>query len=248
MARDGRPLLGRAALITGASRGIGAALAVRLGQAGADLVLAARNQDDLERSAEASRLPGVNQVLAHTCDVARREDVEGLAQAARSAFGKLDIIINNAGMGRAAPVLESDPADAERMIAVNFWGLYLVTRLCLPLMGAGGDVVNLGSVAGIRPSPGFALYAATKAAVCSFSESLRMELREKDIRVITVNPGMTASHFFDGFTKQGRPPVATGGRELLSPGDVAGAVLDALLQPRNVAINQFTIRPAWQER
>lgn len=248
MSQTERPLMGKTALVTGASRGIGAALALRLARAGANLVLAARERDDLLAVAAAAEDGAPVKVLAQVCDVSRRGQVEELARVVEDGFGRLDILINNAGLGRAAPVLESDPDDAEMMISVNLLGLYYVTRLCLPLMGEGGDIVNLGSVAGIKSSPGFAVYAATKAAVCSFSESLRMELREQDIRVITVNPGMTDSNFFDGFTKEGKPQVATGGREILTPDQVAGAMLDVLLQPRNVAINEFTIRPSWQER
>ncbi len=165
----------KAALLTGAGSGIGKALALILAAEGADLVLAARSRDQLEQVAGAAREVGADKVLAQPTDVGDAAAVEDLARAAQEAFGGLDILVNCAGLGYADLVLEGDTAEAEEMIRVNLWGLYLVTRHCLPLIIArgGGDVVNFASIAGLLPSPGYAVYAATKYGVRGFSESLR---------------------------------------------------------------------------
>jgi NADP-dependent 3-hydroxy acid dehydrogenase YdfG len=246
----GHPLAGKVALITGASRGIGRALAVELGGLGANLVLAARSREELAVAAQEAGEGGVNQVVVQAADVSRRQEVERLAGAVRDSFGGLDILVNNAGLGRAGKLVDSDPDEVDLMIRVNLWGLYLVTRFCLPLMAGrgGGEVVNIASVAAVKYSPGFAMYSATKFGVKALSEALRNEVQDQGIRVLTVHPGMTASHFFEGFTPDGKPQVDTGGRPLLQPAEVARAIAQALTLPANAAVNELTIRPVWQER
>ncbi len=244
------PLAGRVALVTGASSGLGRALALELARRGARLVLAARDRDRLSRTAREALVTDPADVLVQPTDLTRRQEVEALAAAAQRAFGGLDILVNNAGLGRADRVIDSDPGEVESMIQVNLWGLYLVTRFCLPLMlgRESGQVVNISSVAASNPSPGFAMYAATKAAVSSFSQSLRQELRGEGIRVLDVCPGMTDTAFFAGFAAGGKSPLPLEAGPLLKPSEVATAVADAICLPPNAAVNQLTIRPAWQER
>lgn len=249
MARDNLPLYGRAALVTGASSGLGRALAIELAQRGARLVLAARDKDKLAQTAQQAGGQADGDVRVQPCDVSDRQQVDSLASAAQSAFGGLDILINNAGIGRAGKVAESDPEAIQEMLQVNLWGLFLVTRACLPLItDRKGWLVNISSVAAFNPSPGFAMYAASKAAVSSFSRSLRQELRHDGVRVLDVCPGMMGTAFFDGFSVDGKAPVPTDAGTLLEPADAARAICDALCLPANTAVNELVIRPTWQER
>lgn len=248
-AKNDLPLAGKNALITGASSGLGRALAVELASRGAGLLLAARNQDKLAQTAQQAQAHGHGSVLVQICDVGDRGQVDALAAAVESSLGGLDILVNNAGIGRASKVAESDPDAVQEMLQVNLWGLYLVTRACLPLISdRRGWVVNISSVAALNPSPGFAMYAASKAAVSSFSRSLRQELRLDGVRVLDVCPGMMGTAFFEGFSASGKPPVPTDAGPLLHPAEAARAICDALCLPANAAVNELVIRPAWQER
>jgi short-subunit dehydrogenase len=247
--QENLPLTGKAALITGASSGLGRALAIEMANRGAGLLLAARNQDRLGQAAQQAGAYAHGDVVIQPCDVGDQGQVDALATEAERAFGGLDILINNAGIGRAGKVAESDTDAVRQMLGVNLWGLYLVTRACLPLVSERrGWVVNISSVAALNPSPGFAMYAASKAAVSSFSRSLRQELRLDGVRVLDVCPGMMGTAFFDGFTASGKPPVPTDAGPLLDPADAAHAICDALCLPENAAVNELVIRPAWQER
>jgi NADP-dependent 3-hydroxy acid dehydrogenase YdfG len=183
------------------------------------------------------------------CDVTRLSDCEELVKSAVKRFGGVDILINNAGIGYSGRVVDSDPLEAERMVRVNVLGVYHMARSVLPVMmeRKKGDIVNIASVAGLKYSPNFALYSATKFAVRAFSEGLRNEVQAHDIRVATVNPGMVATHFFDAFSAGGVLPPADKG-DLLKPEDIAEAIHFALTRPRSVALNEVTIRPYWQER
>jgi NADP-dependent 3-hydroxy acid dehydrogenase YdfG len=124
-----------------------------------------------------------------------------------------------------------------------------MSRAVLPRMiqQKRGDIVNIGSVAGLKYSPGFAMYSATKFAVRAFSEGLRNEVQPHNIRVTTVHPGMTDTHFFDSFSQGGMPLPADRG-DILRPEDIADAVHFVLTRPANTALNELTLRPAWQER
>jgi short-subunit dehydrogenase len=248
MASEQSRFKGKAALITGAGSGIGRALALALAAQGANLILAARSLDSLSEVADAAPKQGESEILVQPTDVGDPEAVERLAQATARAFGGLDILINCAGIGYGGNVIDSDPEQAQEMIRVNLFGLYLVTRHCLPLIiqRGGGDVVNFASIAGLLPSPGYAVYAATKYGVRGFSESLRQEVREQGVRVMTVHPGMTQTAFFDRF---GESPVPPGvGQELMSPEHVASAIVEALALPPETMIGELTIRPTWQVR
>lgn len=244
-----RSLEGKAAIITGASKGIGRATALRLAAEGARLTLGSTGLPLLEEVAETAAKTGVP-VLTARCDVSRMDDCLALTERALAAFDGVDILVSNAGVGFASCVAESDPRDIERMVRVNLLGVYNMARAVLPSMRArsAGDIVNVGSVAATRPSPGFAMYAATKAAVRAFSESLRMEVRGHNIRVTVIHPGMTNTAFFDAFSKEGEGPLPLHEGELLSPEHVADAIVFALKQPEGSALNELVIRPTWQER
>ena len=239
---------GKVALVTGASKGIGRATALRLAQNGASIVMAATNADLLGKVKKELDVFGVDSI-AGICDVTQLSDCRGLVQQALDRFGQIDILVNNAGKGFSGKIVDSDPREAEQMVKVNILGVYHMTRSVLPCMieQGKGDIVNIGSVAGLKYSPGFSMYSATKFAVRAFSEALRNEVQQHNIRVTLIHPGMTKTAFFDSFTKGGSPvPVDKG--EILRPEHIAEAIHLALTRPDGVALNEVTVRPNWQER
>ena len=184
-----------------------------------------------------------------SCDVTCLSDCQELVKSAVKRFEGVDILINNAGIGYSGRVVDSNPFEAERMVRVNVLGVYHMARSVLPVMidRKKGDIVNIASVAGLKYSPNFALYSATKFAVRAFSEGLRNEVQAHNIRVATVNPGMVDTNFFDAFS-EGGVVLPTDKGDLLKPEDIADAIHFALTRPRSVALNEVTIRPYWQER
>lgn len=241
-------LEGKVAVITGASKGIGRATALRLAREGVELVIGATSEALLKSVAREVEAAGT-QVVARPCDVASQSECKMLVEAGLDKFGKVDVLINNAGIGFSGNVIDLPPGDAERMVRVNLLGVHYMTQAVLPAMisGNGGDIVNIGSVAGLKYSPGFALYSATKFAVRAFGEGLRNEVQQHNIRVTTVHPGMVATNFFDTFSKGGiRPPTGKG--DILRPEDIAESIHFVLTRPRSVALNELTVRPYWQER
>jgi NADP-dependent 3-hydroxy acid dehydrogenase YdfG len=241
-------LRARVALVTGASKGIGRATALRLAQDGANMVIAATSNDLLQKVK--GEIEGLGaESIAVRCDVTHLSECEDLVQQALNRFGHIDILVNNAGVGFSGKIVDSDPKEAEQMVKVNILGVYYMTRLVLSSMieQGRGDIVNIGSVAGLKYSPKFAIYSATKFAVRAFSEALRNEVQGHNIRVTLIHPGMTRTAFFDSFTKGGSPvPVDKG--EILRPEHIADAIHLALTRPDGVALNEVTVRPNWQER
>ena len=152
-------LKGKVALVTGASKGIGRASALRLSEGGANIVIGATSVDLLEMLSRDITSLGVES-LAERCDVTRLSDCEGLVKQALERFGKIDILVNNAGVGFSGTIVDSDPKQAEQMVMVNILGVYYMTRAVLPSMikQQEGDIINIGSVASIKYSPNFAMY------------------------------------------------------------------------------------------
>ncbi len=239
---------GKAALITGAGSGIGRAMSFELAGLGANLVLASRSRLTLEETAREAAARGAGEILVQPTDVRDEAQVKGLAEAAQKTFGRLDVLINNAGLGYAGRIETSEPRRVREMIDVNVWGAYLVARYGLPLMPGPGDVVNVSSVAGLKFSPGFAMYSATKFAVRAMSEAMRNEVQDRDIRVLTVYPGMTRTKFFEGFVPGGKPPVPVDKGDIMTPEAVARAVIGAITLPGGTAVGEIVLRPTWQER
>jgi len=242
------PLKGKVALITGASKGIGRASALRLAESGANIVIGATSVDLLETLSRDITSLGVES-LAERCDVTRLPDCEGLVKHVLERFGKIDILVNNAGVGFSGKIVDSDAKQAEQMVMVNILGVYYMTRAVLPYMmeQQSGDIINIGSVAGLKYSPNFAMYSATKFAVRAFSEALRNEVQGHNIRVTLVHPGMTKTAFFDSFT-QGGSPIPFDKGDILKPEDIANAIHFALTRPQGISLNEVTVRPTWQER
>ncbi|MFQ3662413.1 MAG: SDR family NAD(P)-dependent oxidoreductase [Chloroflexaceae bacterium] len=182
----------RVVIITGASAGIGAATARLFAAAGAKLVLAARSREPLERLAAA--LPGA---VAVPTDVGNQEQCRALVELARTHHGRVDILINNAGVGLTGPVVELSSDDLERALAVNLLGPLWLMQAVAPLMRAQGrgQIINVSTVLAEQPLPYLGGYAAAKAALERLSETLRMELRGAGVRVTVVRPGSTRTEF-----------------------------------------------------
>ena len=217
----------RVAFITGASRGVGAAVARAFHDDGIKVALASRSGDDL----------GLD--LGLKCDVRDPDAVASAVDATVGEFGRLDIAVANAGVAAYGPFLEMDPEVVETMIDVNLKGTLYTARSTLPhLIESKGDFVSLASVAGLRAFPGEAVYNASKFGMLGFTRALDHELREAGVRVTNVAPGGIATDFAMG---QGRTPESIEG--LMSAEDVANVVLFAVNQPRNLRIMTVSFRP-----
>jgi 3-oxoacyl-[acyl-carrier protein] reductase len=225
-------LEGKVALVTGASRGIGAAVARRLDDAGVRLALASRSGDDL----------GIEGAVAQPCDVRRLDELEALVAAAVERHGRLDIVVANAGVGAYGPFLDLPLEQLDEMIDVNLKGTLFAVRAALPhLIASGeGDVVALASEAGRRGLPLEAVYCASKFGQVGFTRALDHELREHGIRCSSVCPGGVATDFAldEG---RGRTPEALPG--MMTAEDVADVVLFVLTRPRGHRILETAFRP-----
>ena len=224
-------LKGKVAVITGASRGIGAAVAHGLAAEGVMLGLGSRSGDDLGLDAVARR-----------CDVRDQQQVDALVAATVERFGGLDILVANAGVGAYGPFLDLDPVQVEEMIDVNLKGTIHSVRAALPhlLERGGGDVVAVASVAGLRAFPHESVYNASKFGQVGFIRSLDHELREHRIRCTNICPGGVATDFALG-ENRGRTEDAL--ERMLTPEEVADVVLFALTRPRDMRILTTSFRP-----
>ena len=245
-------LNGSVALITGASSGIGEATALALAALGANVAVVARRRDRLDALVKRIETAG-GTALALEADVADEAQARGVVTRAYEKFGQLDIVVNNAGVMLLAPVAESDINDWRRMIDINLFGLMVVTNAALPLMkrGGKGHFVNVSSVAGRVANPSAGAYAATKFGVVAFSESLRREVYNQNIRVTVIEPGIVATELGDHITHAGmkaslKERVAA--IDVLQPEDVAAAIVYAVSQPPHVGVNEILLRPTAQER
>jgi NADP-dependent 3-hydroxy acid dehydrogenase YdfG len=225
-------LQGKVALITGASRGIGRAVAYALHGQGVSLGLMSRSGDDL----------GLDGVVAQACDVRERGQVESAVTASVERFGRMDILVANAGVGAYGPLLELAPEHLEEMIDVNVRGTIYAVRAALPHLLESGeaDIVTIASEAGRRGVPFEAVYCASKFAQVGFTRSLDHELRERGVRCTNVCPGGVATDFAMG---RGRTPEMPELEGMMSPEDVAEVVLFVLTRPRNHRILETAFRP-----
>lgn len=205
------PLLsGRVALITGAGRGIGAAMAEAFAAAGAAVVLTARTAAEIEATARAIRAQG-GEALPIAADVAVASAVADLVQQATQAFGPVDILVNNAGIqGPIGPLVDNEPAAWARVIQVNLIGTFLCTQQVLPAMISrrAGKIINLSGGGATSPRPNFSAYAASKAAIVRLTETLAEEVTEHNIQVNAIAPGAVNTRMLD---------------EVLAAEDLAGA-------------------------
>ena len=238
---------GTVTLVTGASSGIGAATARALAAAGASVALAARRADRLEALAAEIEDAG-STALSIPTDITNETDVDEMVGRTTEAFGGFDALVNSAGVMLPAPVERADPDDWRRMIEVNLLGTMNATRAALPALRAddGGHVVTVSSDAIQSPSAGFGAYAATKAGVVAFSDSLRSEIADDGVRVTVVEPGVTDTELPEQITDEGMKAdseTLVASMRALDGEDIAAAVQYALTQPAHVNVEQLIVRP-----
>ena len=258
---------GKTAVVTGASSGIGRAVALRLGEAGAHVFAAGRRAEALGDTVRAVTAAG-GAATAVAADLRDPGAVQGLVDRAVADAGRLDVMVNNAGVSFRGPLADGDPAAWREMLEVNVLALAVGSQAAVRAMracGAEGHIVNISSSASRLEAPGF--YGATKTAVNAISASLRRELENDTIRVVTVIPGPTATNLArhhpdlvrgvaaslgeeigppsDGlFPQEALERVAAAGQVLAGADDVARAVLFAITQPIELSISEITVQPA----
>jgi NADP-dependent 3-hydroxy acid dehydrogenase YdfG len=250
-------LTGTVALVTGASSGIGEATALALAEEGSAVALVARRRDRLEALAE--RIGGSGaRALVIEADVTDPEQAQQCVETTVAELGRLDTLVNNAGVMLLGPIVGAPLEEWQRMVQLNLLGLLYCTHAALPhLLSAAesdprtvADVVNVSSTAGRVARRNSGVYNATKFGVGAFSESLRQELATRHVRVTIIEPGVTATEL----ASHNRPEVLKeisanfSGIERMTAGDIANSVRYAVTQPRHVAVNEILIRPTEQER
>jgi NADP-dependent 3-hydroxy acid dehydrogenase YdfG len=235
-------------IVTGASSGIGRAIAIDLARQGARLVLSARSDAGLSEVLEEIS-SSAGEAVMKRADVSRREDVAALVATALERFGRLDVIVSNAGIAPISMLSELRVDDWDAMVDVNFKGALNAVAAALPVFlrqGSGHFVFTI-STAGLVVSPTMAVYAATKNAVRTLVEGLRVESNGK-YRVTGVSPGFVATNLAQSMPDEGvrRSIEATMGEIALNPDDIARAISFAIAQPDHVDVGDIVIRPAVQ--
>jgi len=245
----GEGIAGKVVAITGAGSGIGAATALLLAGRGAAVVLGGRRVDRLEEVAARIAAAG-GSVAVRGTDVRRRDDLVALVGLAVERFGRLDVLVNNAGIGPISPMADLRVDDWDDMVDVNLKGVLHGIAAALPGFRAqgSGQIVNVVSTAGLKIVPSMAVYAGTKNAVRTISEGLRQEAGP-DLRVTVVSPGMVGTEFADSMTDQGiRAQIeARLGDIAIRPDAIARAIAFAIEQPPEVDVGDIVVRPTAQD-
>ena len=229
----------KVALVTGAGRGIGREIALELGRRGFAVVASARSVHEIRSVAEAVR-GGGGEAESVPCDVSQADDVEALFGSVRSRFGRLDLLVNNAGIGQFRALEQTDEALWDSTLATNLKGAFLCMRQAAPLMeeGGGGLVVNIASIVAVRGFAFSAAYTASKAGLLGMSRCLREELRKRGIRVAVVMPGATDSPFWDGVEGDWDRS------KMIAPAEVARIVGEIASQPPGVLTEEVIVMPS----
>ncbi|OLV17675.1 SDR family NAD(P)-dependent oxidoreductase [Deinococcus marmoris] len=247
MTQQNGKLAGKVALVTGASSGIGEATALALAEHGAAVALVARRRDRLDELA--GRIEGMGgKVAVIVSDLAQAGQGAEVVGQAVEALGRLDIVVNNAGVMLLGPLAGGDPSDLTRMMDLNVTALMHLSQAALETMKPqkSGHIVNISSVSGRGASPLSAGYSASKWAVGGFSEGLRQEAKQDRIRVTVIEPGVVATELTDHITHTQTKDMYEGrikDMEMLQSEDIAAAVLYAVTQPERVNVNELLIRP-----
>lgn len=251
-----KPLDGTAALVTGASSGIGAATARALAAAGAAVALAARRAERLSQLATEITEAG-GRALVHETDVTDQAQAREAVDATVRAFGRLDILINNAGVMLLGPIENAPVEEWERMVHLNLLGLLYTAHAALPhLLKAAetgprrvADLINISSVAGRVSRRGSGVYNLTKHGVGAFSESLRQEVTGRHVRIALVEPGAVKTELTTHLRPEIREQSAQrfANVEQLEADDIADAITYIVTRPRRVAVNELLVRPTEQE-
>ena len=226
-------------LITGASQGIGAAIAITFAKEvpGCRLALVARSQKNLTAVALRCMKRGAGAAEIFPCDVSDAAAVETMAAAVAKRFGVVNVLINNAGVFRAAPLFETSVEDFDEIMATNLRSVFLVSRAFVPAMAqrGRGDVFNMSSIAGLNAYPNGAAYCAAKFGVTGLTKVMRMELKDKGVRVTAVHPGATFSPSWKG--------SGVAEERMMPAEDVARALVDVYRTSRRTVIEEIVLRP-----
>ena len=231
-------LAGKACLVTGATRGIGRAIAEALAAAGADVVISARTSSDVERVAADLDADSTGQVVGIDADVSRPEDCSRLVQETADVFGRLDVLVNNAGVGILTSIEDLSVEDWETQIHTNLRGVFCCSKAAVPhLKSTEGWIINIGSLAGRNPFAGGSGYNASKFGLVGMTEAMMLDLRHSGIRVSMVMPGSVNTRFGGDYPEGGRAWA-------LGAEDVASAVLHLLSYPNNAHVSRVEMRPS----
>lgn len=237
-------LTDKVAVVTGATRGIGRAIAESLAAHGANVMIAARNADAIQSAAgELAQVAKGGRVVGVRCDVRNYEDCRELIAKAAAEFGRLDILVNNAGIGGMRTVEEMSPDHWRAVIETNLNGLFYCSHEAIPHLRASGSgfIINIGSLAGKNAFPKGGAYNASKFGLIGFSEALMQEVRHDDIRVSYIMPGSVATEF-SGMH------VGAGEEWKIQPEDIGEIVIDLLSQPARTLVSRVEVRPARPKR
>jgi 3-oxoacyl-[acyl-carrier protein] reductase len=230
-------LAGRTALVTGAGRGIGYAIAERLASLGAAVAICARNAEQLEEAAARLRANGAT-IAPFPCDVTRADGIAKLARRTAEALGPVDILVNNAGIGRFGEFYKLSEADYDAVLDTNLKGVFLLSREIAPSMitRRAGHIINIASLAGKNAFPGGGIYCASKWGLLGLTYCMAEELRTHGIRVAAICPGTVATEF--------SPHENKDASKMLQPSDVAHAVETILTQAPQSFMSEILLRPA----
>lgn len=242
----------KVAIVTGASSGIGYATAIALAKAGAKVAIAARRTQRLEQLQDEIKKSG-GECLVVSCDVTKRKDCSALIDATVKKWGRVDILINNAGIMPLSFVKSLKIDEWEQMVDVNIKGVLFCTAAAIPHMVSqnSGHIVNLSSIAGRVVFAAGSVYCATKYAVRAFSEGLRQELSTKhNIKVTTIEPGIVATELTNTITEKSLESFIKYAQTIdaLKSEDIANAIMFAVDSPPHVNVNEIMVRPTQQER
>ena len=235
--REDKARAGKVALVTGANRGLGLAIASALAGQGCHLAITGRDEKQLQHASR-ELTPIAGRVLAYRCDVRDRDSVRDLMKTVRKNFGRIDILVNNAGVAhRHRPIATLPPEWWDEVLETNLGGLFTVTQEALKLMHGGGVIVNNLSIAARRVFAGSAAYITSKHGALGFTNALREELREKGIRVIALIPGATDTEIWQTLWPEAPR------RKMMAAATVAQALVSALALPEDGTMEELTVLP-----
>jgi NADP-dependent 3-hydroxy acid dehydrogenase YdfG len=243
-------LFGKVVAVTGASSGIGEAVAVACAEAGADVAICARRTERLDAVGDRIRSLG-RRVFALTADIGDEQQAHAFVEGTAAELGRLDVLVNNAGLMKLGAIESAPTEEWREMVHVNVFGVLYCTRAALPLLRAqgGGHIVNVSSVGGRVVGHFSGVYSLTKFGIGAFSEALRREVKDAGIRVTLIEPGSVATELRSHTRQEVLDEIlpAFAGVTPLEAEDVAAAVLYAIGQPPNVSVSELLVRPSAQQ-
>lgn len=230
---------GKAAIVTGATKGIGRAIAEALAREGMDVCVSARNADEVERTVDELNGLSEGRVAGVVCDVREHDEVKALVEHTVAEFGGLDVLVNNAGIGIFGRVEETRPEDFRAVLETNLFGVFYCCHEAIPQMKrrGGGYIINISSLAGTNAHPQMSAYNASKFGLNGFSEALMQEVRHDGIKVSYIMPGSVNTEFGGDETSDEKSWQ-------IQPVDIARVVLDLLHQDERSLVSRVEIRPS----